>query len=198
MKLIPFKKDDDRLVDEFLEGNSKSRLAAEELYKRYASKMLNYCRKYCSNRDDAEEILQEGFITIFASLSQFQRQGSFEGWMKTIFRRKAFRMYHEKAVKNDVILRAFEGEMEEKSDTINAETINFDAEFYQNLLDQLPDGYRFVLLLAMDNYSHQEIANELGISVGTSKSQLSKARAMMRKFIAEETQKERNYGSMGK
>ncbi len=154
--------------------------AQKVLYKAYAQKMFVHCYRYVKHKEDAEEILSEGFIKIFSNLSKIEyRDGkSFEGWVKRImineclmFLRKQKKVFYN----TDDVLWA------ETSQTIDDELA---AKDIYNLILSLPIGYRTVFnLYAIEGFSHKEIAQQLNISESTSRSQLTKARAILKKAL---------------
>jgi RNA polymerase sigma-70 factor (ECF subfamily) len=165
----------------------------ELLYKRYSGKMFALCLRYCRNRPDgereAEDVLQEGFITVFKNIHTFRRDGSLEGWIRRIIVNTA--LMHLRATKKELDFSDIDdlsGHYHPESHFDTAAEVN--AKELTRMLDLLPEGYRIVFnLFAIEGYSHKEIAETLGISEGTSKSQLSKARGylqeMLRKITAE-------------
>lgn len=167
------------LIDKCLAGD---RHYQKLLYKKYASVMLGICARYFRNIDEAEDVLQEGFIKVFSNLSQFKKEGSFEGWIKRIMINTALNTYHSN------VKRYFQSEIDD--DTLAApQSSQFDEEFsseiLMKLIQELPDGYRLVFnLYAIEGYSHKEIAEMLDINENTSKSQLSRARALLQKRLA--------------
>jgi len=151
----------------------------ERLYNTYAPTMFAICLRYAHDYPGAEDILQEGFIKVFNKLNHFRGAGSFEGWMKRIFINTSIE-YYRKACQHRSV----------KLDT--AYQISIEADALENLMkddlieliQSLPKGYRNVFnLYVVDGYNHSEIANLLGISEGTSKSQLARARQALKKRI---------------
>lgn len=144
-----------------------------ELYERFAGKMFAVCLRYARTREDAADILQDGFMKVFAKLGQFQFQGSFEGWIRRVMVNTALRAYQKQ--RYDFELTGFERLPETPVDP-DAVAILSEAELL-NLVRNLPDGYRAVFnLVAIEGYSHAEAADLLGIQESTSRSQLTKAR----------------------
>jgi RNA polymerase sigma-70 factor (ECF subfamily) len=144
-----------------------------ELYERFAGKMFAVCLRYARTREDAADILQDGFMKVFAKLGQFQFQGSFEGWVRRVMVNTALRAYQKQ--RYDFELTGFERLPETPVDP-DAVAILSEAELL-NLVRNLPDGYRAVFnLVAIEGYSHAEAADLLGIQESTSRSQLTKAR----------------------
>ena len=156
----------------------KDRKAQSEIYQLYAGKLFALCLKYSRNHQEAQDNLQNGFITIFEKVEQFNFKGSFEGWLKRIIINTTLQTYREKNVLNLVteeIPEKVEIEMDE-------EQVSLD--FLLKLIQELPNRYRLVFnLYVLDGYSHREIATMLSISEGTSKSNLSRARVILRDKI---------------
>lgn len=138
---------------------------------------MGICLRYCKSRDEAEDVLLEGFMTIFSEAHTFRKDGAFEQWMKRIMINTAINNYR-KNLKH--YFHADIAEIDEHT-LIKSETLeNYSARELMKLLDELPEGYRMIFnLYAVEGYKHREIAKMLDISVGTSKSQLSKARKML-------------------
>ncbi|WP_298893496.1 RNA polymerase sigma factor [uncultured Psychroserpens sp.] len=152
--------------------------AQSQLYKLYASKLFSICLKYSRNYAEAEDNLQDAYITIFKKFDQFKNQGSLEGWMKRITINTALQRYRSAGV-FDIIN---EDQIEDVSVEVDDDNISID--FLLNIIQELPDRYRLVFnLYALDDYSHKEIANLLDISTGTSKSNLARARLILKDKI---------------
>lgn len=144
-----------------------------DLYERFAGKMYAVCLRYARTREDASDILQEGFLKVYTKLEQFQFQGSFEGWVRRVMVNTALRAYQKQ--RYDYEQTGYERLPELPVDP-DALGILSEAELL-NLVRQLPDGYRAVFnLVAIEGYSHAEAASLLGIQESTSRSQLTKAR----------------------
>ena len=172
---------------EILEGcKSGERQAFGLLYKKYASTMLGICMRYCKRKEEAEDVLHEGFIKVFSNVSKFRGDGSFEGWIKRIMINTSLSYYHAN------LKHYFQSGVEEFEDMLTGDD---DEGVYSNapsrsellsLIQDLPDGYRFVFnMYVFENFSHKEIAAELGVSVNTSKSQLAKARRRLQKKLVQ-------------
>ncbi len=144
-----------------------------DLYERFAGKMYAVCLRYARTREDAADILQEGFLKVFSKLGQFQFQGSFEGWVRRVMVNTALRAYQKQ--RYDFEQSGYE-RLPELPVEPDAVAMLSESELL-NLVRQLPDGYRAVFnLVAIEGYSHAEAANLLGIQESTSRSQLTKAR----------------------
>ena len=144
------------------------------------------CLKYSRNYQDAEDNLQDSFLTIFDKIKQYKNKGSFEGWLKRITINTALLKYRQTTVLQTV---------EEFSDTdeiaeIYVESEDRSVDFLLSLVQKLPDRYRLVFnLYVLDKHSHKEIAELLKISIGTSKSNLSRARGILQKQIGSSSNK---------
>jgi RNA polymerase sigma factor (sigma-70 family) len=165
-------------IDNIIAGCLKEKRSAQQmLYKHYAGLMYGICLRYTGNKADAEDVLQDGFIKIFININHFRNEGSFEGWMKRIMVNTALHFLRQKT-KNKFITQ-----QTEIPDIIEEdENIEYDIQPKElmNIIQALPDGSRMVFnLYAIEEYSHKEISEILGISEGTSKSQLSRARKML-------------------
>ncbi len=167
------------LVKKCLQGEKN---AQELLFKTFANKMFAVCLRYSNAREDAEDILQEGFVKAFKNLKMFEFKGSFEGWLRRIFvntaiehhRKNAKWMYSEDVQEVNI----------ENGDISILQRLR--AEDLLKLVQKLPAGYRTVFnLFAIEGFTHQEIAAQLQISENTSKTQLFKARATLQKMIKE-------------
>lgn len=154
--------------------------AQEKLYKLFSRKLLGVCMRYAKNRDEAEDMLHDGFIKIFGNIHQFGFQGSFEGWMRRIMVNTALEKFRKvKPVSriDDVVETA-----DDVSFDVTAGAI--DAQELLNLIQALSPQYRLVFnLYAIEGYTHKEIAEMLNISEGTSKSNLARARAILQQRV---------------
>ncbi len=163
--------------EDIIEGcKSGDREAQHKLYALYASKFFGICRRYMKDERDAEEVLTNGFMKIFENISKYKGEGSFEGWMKRIqvnealmYIRKNRQMFLEVDIDTTQLDTGF-------SWTQN----DMETEELLKVIQALPVGYRTVFnMYAIEGFSHKEIADKLEISENTSKSQLSRARALL-------------------
>lgn len=155
------------------------RKAAEQIYKMFSTKMFAICLRFSKDRSEAEDNLQDGFIKIFESLGQYAGKGSFEGWMKRIFINVAL----EKFRKRGPLLQLVE-EIPEVPDMEVGNEIRIPAAVLQSYLSQLPERYKMVFnLYVFEDLPHKEIAAMLGITEGTSKSNLARAREILKNKI---------------
>ena len=154
--------------------------AQKKLYKILAPKLLGVCLKYCSCKSTAEDLFQEAFIVIFTKIGQFKNKGSFEGWAKRITINTILQHFRNK--KNYELI--LEDKLEEKEEDVEIDETNLNLNYLLNIIQELPDQYRLVFnLYVLDGYSHAEISELLHISVGTSKSNLSRAKQLLKKKI---------------
>ncbi len=152
--------------------------AQSEVYKLFSGKLFAVCLKYSRNHADAEDNLQDAFVTIFKKISQYSYKGSFEGWLKRIAVNTVLQKYRRKGVFNIVNENNIEDEV------IEIEDYQVDMNFLLLSIQELPDRYRLVFsLYALDGYSHKEIAKMLNISTGTTKSNLARARIILKNKI---------------
>lgn len=166
---------------QLIEGCIKGeRRLQEEFYKVFAPRMLSICLRYAGDYCQAEDMLQEGFIRAYANLHKFRSEGSFEGWMKRIFVNTAIEGYR----KNQVTRNMMQVE-DMKNDLVQRDDFHhLSANDLINMVQRLSPGYRTVFnLYAIEGYSHQEIADLLSINIGTSKSQLARARYLLQKMV---------------
>ncbi|MEI6749299.1 MAG: RNA polymerase sigma factor [Bacteroidota bacterium] len=163
-----------------------NRRAQSQLYRAYASVMLGVCMRYASGLAEAEDMLQEGFVKIFTNIASFRGSGSLEGWMRRIIINTALNHIRNKAKFRAVDytddLPDFQDEDSKEEEPIT----DVSAAILLQIIQNLPEGYRMVFnLFAIELNTHKEIADMLGISEGTSKSQLSKARRILKMKLAE-------------
>lgn len=152
--------------------------AQSELYKLFSSKLFALCLKYSRNYAEAEDNLQDAFMTIFKKISQYEHKGSFEGWLKRIVVNTALLRYRSKGVFNIVN----EEQIEDVSIELEDDTIDID--FLLKSIQELPNRYRLVFnLYVLDGYSHKEIGEMLGIATGTTKSNLARARMILKNKV---------------
>jgi len=154
----------------------------ELLYQRFAPKMYAVCLRYAGNTDDAQDLLQEGFIKVFRNLEKFRKEGSFEGWIRRVFVNTAIEHYRRKT-KLAVVSEKEELAIEDSSWNVLDQLAEKDIIL---LIQQLAPGYRSVFnMYVIEGYSHKEIGELLGISEGTSKSQLARAKGVLQKKVKE-------------
>ncbi len=159
----------------------KDREAQRVLYELHAPKMLSVCRYYVKDVQKAEEVMLNGFFKAFTHLDSFKNEGSFEGWLRRIMVREAISFLRQQ--KNiEFLVDEFDVSYD-LSANVNTE---IEVAEIQQLIDNLPEGYKMVFVMyAIEGYKHQEIAELLKISEGTSKSQLFKARQLLQQKVNE-------------
>lgn len=192
LRLIPFFTTETQLIAALRRGESRAHKVA---YERFSGRMLAVCMRYCANRDDAEEVMIDGFMRVFEKISQFREDGSFEGWIRRIMVTESLMFLRKN--------RQWRQEIPIDDVTVEPDYAWADTAIHENdllrMVNQLPDGYRTVFnLYAIEGYNHAEIAELLGISEGTSKSQLSRARAILQATIAKAEQEQQSNGQATK
>ncbi len=160
------------------------RSSQTRLYELYAPKMLIVCMRYAKNREEAEEILQEGFYRVFKYIYQFNNTGSFEGWIRKIMVNAALQKYKSKSHLHPVIhIDQGDRHLSDGTDIYS----NLHVKELIRLVQSLPAAYRLIFnLYVFEGFKHREIAKMLDISEGTSKSNLSDARAILQKALVKE------------
>jgi RNA polymerase sigma-70 factor, ECF subfamily len=178
------------LIKEVLRNNREAR---EALYDKYAPSLLNICIRYCGNRIDAEDVLHDAFIKILSGINKFTERpnSSFEGWLRRITVNTALNFIRERSKKKKVFEDSFFSDnlpdVDENQDTSFAEmTTVLGKDQIMQMICELPTGYRTIFnLYVFEDYSHKEITEVLNCSENTSKSQLFKARGILKKRIHE-------------
>ncbi len=168
-------------LEQIISGCQNNEIKAQEqLYVLFSKKLFGLCLKYSVNYSEAEDNLQDGFIRIFKTIKQYKNLGSFEGWAKRVMINASLQKLRK--TKHLEIITKNIPETEDIEVEINEESISID--YLLELIQELPERYRLVFnLYVMDDFSHQEIADLLEISVGTSKSNLSRARMILKQKI---------------
>jgi len=177
MHLPPQFSDEEELISGCLSGK---RQAQRQLYDTYSRRFMAICLRYLKDQEQAEDVMIQSFMKIFEKLSQFQGKGSFEGWMKRIVVTQALM-----TIRSNRHL-ALSVSLEEATDNLESTTelTQLEAAELMDLVQSLPLGYRTVFnLFAIEGYSHQEIGELLGITESTSKSQLNRARSVLKEKI---------------
>ncbi len=165
------------LIHDCLKGK---RSGQEALYKKYSAKMFGICLRYLPDRTEAEDAMVSAMVRVFAQLPTFRQEGSFEGWIRRITVNEALGVLRRKK-------KIYFEEMEVADRQMSAGTAetNLEAEELLKMVQFLPTGYRTVFnLYAIEGYSHKEIAEMLGVTESTSKSQLNRARNLLKEMIA--------------
>lgn len=176
--------------EDIIKGCLKNERKAQELlYKSYSKKFLAICIRYVKDKELAEDVMIEGFMKVFEKLGQFEGKGSFEGWMKRIIVTQALLTLRKQKSLNMEVLQV-ESHLEPINTTYQLDHLETDD--LMALIKELPVGYRTVFnLYAIEGYSHAEIGDLLGITESTSKSQLNRARNVLKQKIADIQTKER-------
>ncbi|MFZ4521667.1 MAG: RNA polymerase sigma factor [Bacteroidales bacterium] len=158
--------------------------AEKQLYDRFAPKMYGVCLRFAGNRMEAEDILQNGFIYLFGNLKKFRFEGSLEGWVRRIFVNAAIN-YYRSNLKFKVQVE-LPGEME--NTLLNEDALSaMSTKELLKVIQGLHPRYRTIFnLYVIENYGHKEISEMLGISVGTSKAQLCRAKQIIRKILLDQ------------
>ena len=165
------------LIEGCIRGDRKMQ---HELYNRFASKMYGVCLRYAGNAEEAEDILQEGFIKVFNKIGSFRSEGSFEGWIRRIFVNTAIEHFRKKIYLQPIT--------DYEEDTVEGKYLSVldslaEKDIIQ-LVQQLSPGYRTVFnMYVVEGYTHKQIAEALNISEGTSKSQLSRAKLILQDMV---------------
>lgn len=171
------------LVEGCIAGNRKIQ---QELYQRFAPKMYGVCLRYAGNAEEAEDILQEGFIKVFRKIGSFRSEGSFEGWIRRIFVNTAIEHFRKKTYLQPIT--------EYEENTVEGKYVSVLDSMAEKdivaLVQQLSPGYRTVFnMYVVEGYTHKQIAEILGISEGTSKSQLSRAKMILQDLVTKHIDK---------
>jgi len=152
--------------------------AQKEIYQLFSGKLFSICLKYSKNKQEAQDNFQDGFIVIFNKIDQFKFKGSFEGWLKRVMVNTILLKYRKKNVLN-IVTEEIPDEV-----VVDIDDDEVSLDFLLNLIQELPDRYRMVFnLYVLDGYSHKEISKMLQIAEGTSKSNLARARAILKQKI---------------
>ncbi|MHB1146128.1 MAG: RNA polymerase sigma factor [Lutibacter sp.] len=165
----------DKLIKQCANNDRK---AQKEIYQLFAGKLFSICLKYSKNKQEAQDNFQDGFIVIFDKIGQFNFKGSFEGWLKRVMINTVLLKYRKKNVLN-IVTEEIPDEV-----IVDVDDDEISLDFLLNLINELPDRYRMVFnLYALDGYSHKEISEMMQIAEGTSKSNLARARAILKQKI---------------
>jgi len=165
------------LINGCIAGNRRMQ---EELYRRFSPRMYAVCLRYAGNAEEAEDILQDGFIKVYNKLGSFRSEGSFEGWIRRIFVNTAIEHFRRKKYLQPVT--------EKEENTMEGNYLSVLDELAERdileLVQQLSPGYRTVFnMYVVEGYTHKEIGDIMGISEGTSKSQLSRAKVILQELV---------------
>ena len=160
---------------------NKNAVAQRELYNRYSPKMLSVCYRFSQSREDAEDMLQEGFIKVFLQVHTFENRGAFEGWIRRIIVHTCINILKKNKKFNESVDIIHANGLQIREDTVPA---IIQAKQVVECIRMLPIGYRTVLnLYAVEGFSHREIAGLLDIEESTSRSQYTRAKAMLEDIL---------------
>lgn len=178
---------DDEIIEGCLRNDRKMQKA---LYDKYASRMFAVCLRYAKDKDEASDILQDGFLKVFTKIDQFSREHSFEGWMRRVMTNTAITHYYQNKKFNE------QENIEEINETeikdFDCKETEFSNEELMNVIQTLPDSYRLVFnMFAIEGYKHKEISDVLNIEVSTVKTQYHRAKKMIQMKL-QELSKEKN------
>jgi RNA polymerase sigma-70 factor (ECF subfamily) len=169
---------------DILEACKKGDIRSQRIfYDRFKSRIFPMCLRYSNSREDAEDVLQEGFIKVFRDLYQYKGNGSLEGWVRKVILNVA--LDHLKKQKRTIQTN----DLSDKEYRLRGEDLVFEfeeenASHLIKLMQKMPPGFRTVLnLYVLEGYTHPQISEVLGISIGTSKSQLNRAKKFMRSLV---------------
>ena len=170
---------------QLIEGCRKgNRLAQKELYDKYSRKMMGVCLRYVSDRETAQDVLQEGFVKVFTNIGSFMSEGPFEAWVRKVFVNSAL----EHLRRMDILKEAVAlDNVAELSSPLHSALVELNAQELLAMVQELPPGFRSVFnLFAIEGYSHKEIGEMLGITESTSRSQYTRARQLLQRKIGKE------------
>jgi RNA polymerase sigma-70 factor (ECF subfamily) len=179
-----------KIIDDCISGDNR---APEKLYRKLAPKMFGVCLRYAKDKTEAEDNLHDGFVTVFSKLRDFRHEGSFEGWVRRIMVNVSLNRYRQK--QHLVLI----DEVRHLDAQISEEEVlgNLPVEDLVKIIQELPPRYRMVFnMYAIEGYTHAEISRQLEISEGASRSDLSRAREILRTKLQHqygEMRKNRNY-----
>lgn len=173
---------EEQLIKKCLERDT---LAQKQLFEFYSRRMMGVCLRYAQDGEEAQDVLQMGFIKVFEKLDTFNLEGSLEGWIRKIIVNTALDTIRKnKKFMNDVEMDKVDYQLENHNENA-VESLS--AQDLLKVIQEMPPGFRTVFnMYVIEGYSHKEIAEELNISVNTSKSQFSRARAYLQKILIQE------------
>jgi RNA polymerase sigma factor (sigma-70 family) len=170
-----------KVIKNCIKGNPR---AQRELYENLSPKMMTVCLRYMENTEEAEDVFQMAFVKVFGKLKEFHFDGSFQGWVRRIFVNSCLdQIRKNKKTKYDVSVDDVEFKLEDDSFIFE----NMVAQELMDLIQGMPTGYKTVFnMFAIEGYSHKEIAEHLGVSESTSKSQYKRARSFLMNCLEEQ------------
>ncbi len=171
---------DEDIIQGCINGN---RSAQQELFRKHASRMFGVCLRYCSSREDAEDLLHDGFVKLFSVIGSFKKESSLETWMTRVFVNEAISRIRRRKTRGEWLSLNEDTDIAEE-DSSPEEAPDFTVDDVLAAIQLLPDKYRIILnLYAIEKRSHKEISELTGMTEGASKSQLSRARVMLRNLM---------------
>lgn len=178
-KLLHLKTSEKKLVEQCRKGKTS---AQRQLYQQFSAQMFGVCRRYVKTREDAEEVLSNGFVKVFKNLDRFRGEGALGAWIRSIMVREALNyIRYQKNIYDEV------DEERQAEFGMDSTQEQYNEEHLLQMITELPVGYQTVFnLYAIEGYNHREIGEMLEISENTSKSQLSKARKLLQQKLGEE------------
>lgn len=161
--------------------------AQKEIYQLFAGKLFSICLKYSKNKQEAQDNFQDGFVTIFNKIDTYNFKGSFEGWLKRVMINTILLKYRKKSVLN-IVTEEIPDEV-----VVDVDDDEISLDFLLDLIKGLPERYRMVFnLYVLDGFSHKEIAKMLKIAEGTSKSNLARARMILKRRLEEHQEQQQS------
>lgn len=164
---------------------SNNRQAQQKLYQLYAQPMFNVCYRIVNQHEEAEDVLQEAFVKMFRQINSYRQESSFGSWFKRIVVNTSLNYLKQKK-RQQANFENFKNENDEiiVEEEVEADQPNYSVSQVQSAMELLPEGYRVVFSLYLfEDYSHKEIASELGITESTSKSQLNRAKKKIKEML---------------
>lgn len=171
----------EQLIEACLNGDAR---AQKMLFQNFGPKLYAVCLRYSKSEEEAQDMLQDGFVKIFEKLLSYKGEGSFEGWMRRIMVNTCLdEIRRTKKFQSNVDVEDFSYSLTDNETVLD----DLAAKDLLKILQRIPMGYRTVFnLYVIEGYSHKEIADELEITVSTSKSQFSRAKAMLREILSKQ------------
>jgi RNA polymerase sigma-70 factor (ECF subfamily) len=182
-------KTDSAILKSIIEGCLREdRKYQFKLYERYYGKMMGVCMRYATDRDEADDLVQQGFIKLFNNLKRYEFKGSFDGWIRRMFVNTS--IDHIRRKKRNPMLLGEDAHLDlfnkDRDQNLIDKQEELDPKIVMEAIQKLTPAYKAVFnLYVIEDYSHKEISEMLGVSLGTSKSNLSKAKQNLRKYLQE-------------
>lgn len=160
-------------------------MAQHELYRLYSKAMFNTCLRITGSEMDAEDVLQESFLSAFKNLNSYRGTASFGSWLKRIVVNNAINLVKKRRLEIEQVEDI--GEFDDRIEELESQDLSYDVSVVNEGISRLPDGYRLVLTLyLLEGYDHKEIAQVLGITESTSKSQFNRSKKKLKEILREE------------